>query len=157
MKEPTLKEIEKRMDKLVQVVGRCKGAYMKNGEIVVRCVTCGKECPCFGKGCIQGGHFIPRGCRCTRWVLGNVYPQCDRCNGFLAGNYIMYSRYMQKEHPDDYEGLMHLFEHHKQGIAPRLMPLEKKAMYNSLLLKGRKLEEKSGEKLFPKTWECVTV
>lgn len=155
MKNPTIKEIEKRLDVLVQTVCRCKGAELKDGVVVTRCVTCGKYYPCFGKDCIQGGHFIPRGCRCTRWLYDNVFPQCSRCNGFLGGNYIMYSRWMQQNKPDAYEGLMNLFEKHKRGEAPRLTLLEKQALYNSWLLKGRKLEEKIGEKLFPKSWDYV--
>ena len=155
MKSPTSKEIEKRLDVLVQTVCRCKGAELKNGEIVTHCVTCGKVCPCFGKNCIQGGHFIPRGCRCTRWVEGNVYPQCNRCNGFLGGNYIIYSRYMQKHHPKDYEALISLFEKHRLGTAPKLTLLEKQALYNSWLKRGRRLEEKSYEKLFPKSWDYI--
>lgn len=156
-KEPTIKEMEKRMDVLAQTVCRCKDARLKNGVIVSKCVTCGKVLPCFGKGCMQGGHFIPRGCRITRWEFNNIYPQCDRCNGFLGGNYIMYSRYMQKEHPEDYEGLMLLFEKHKQGKAPKLSVVERRALYNSWLHKGRLLEKKVGEKLFPKTWAYVSM
>lgn len=157
MKSPTLKEQEKRMDALCQTVCRCKGAELRDGVIMSRCVTCGKWCPCFGKGSIQGGHFIPRGCRITRWEFNNVYPQCDRCNGFLGGNYIMYSRFMQKKHPEDYEGLMTLFEQHKLGKAPKLSVVERRALYNSWLYKGRKLEEKVGEKLFPKSWDYVNM
>lgn len=67
----------------------------------------------------------------------------------------MYSRWMQQNKPDAYEGLMNLFEKHKRGEAPRLTLLEKQALYNSWLLKGRKLEEKIGEKLFPKSWDYV--
>ena len=155
MKTPTVKDIDKRLDVLVQTVCRCKGAELLNGVIVARCVTCGKKYPCFGKDCIQGGHFIPRGCRCTRWLYENVYPQCSRCNGFLGGNYIMYSRYMQKKHPDDYEKLITMFEKHKLGRAPKLTAIEKRALYNSWLAKGRKLEEKSYEKLFPKSWDYI--
>lgn len=157
MKNPTSKDLDKRLDVLVQTVCRCKGAFLKDGEIVNKCVTCGRVCPCFGKGCMQGGHFIPRGCRCTRWIDENVHPQCDRCNGFLAGNYIMYSRYMQKKYPKEYEQLLALFDKHKLGAAPKLTALEKQALYNSWLMKGRKLEEKVGEKLFPKTWKYVTI
>lgn len=157
MKSLTVKEIDKRLDALVQTVCRCKGAELKDGVIVTHCVTCGKLCPCFGKNCIQGGHFIPRGCRCTRWLYENVYPQCNRCNGFLAGNYIMYSRYMQKKHPKDYEKLITMFEKHKLGSAPKLSVIEKQALYNSWLLKGRKLEEKTSLKLFPKSWDYVNI
>ncbi len=157
MKTLTIKEIDKRLDTLVQTVCRCKGAYLKDGVIVNKCVTCGRVCPCFGKGCMQGGHFIPRGCRITRWEFVNVNPQCDRCNGFLNGNYIMYSRYMQKKFPKEYEELLLLFDQHKLGEAPKYSVVEKRALYNSWLHKGRLLEKKIGEKLFPKTWDYITM
>lgn len=157
MKEPTIKELEKRMDVLCQTVCRCKGARKIGEDYLTNCVTCGKACPCFGKDCIQGGHFIPRGCRVTRWEYGNVYPQCNRCNGFLAGNYIEYSLYMSTQHPEDYKGLINLYELHKKGQAPHRSLLERKTMYNSWLHKGRELEKKTGKKLFPKSWDYVIV
>ena len=49
----------------------------------VRCMSCGavmhwKEA--------QGGHYIPRANRATEMEHDNVWPQCQRCNGFLHGN-----------------------------------------------------------------------
>ena len=157
MKEPTIKVLEKRLDTLCQTVQRCEGAKSANGIWYSECVTCGKACPCFGKNCMQGGHFIPRGCRITRWTQENVHPQCNRCNGFLNGNYIMYSRWMHTHYPDEYESLIDLFEAHKRGTAPKLTVLEKKALYNSWLKKGRELEEKTGQPIFPKSWDYVKI
>lgn len=146
------REIEKRLDKLVQTVQRCEGAD-ENWTAI--CVTCGRRVNCFGKNCMQGGHFIPRGCKITRWVGENVHPQCTRCNGFLNGNYIMYSRWMQVHYPEDYLHLLSLFEQHKKGTAPHLTTIERIATYNSWLKKGRELEERSGMQLFPKSWDYV--
>ena len=156
-KTPTIKEIEKRMDVLTQTVCRCKGAKLMDGVIVSRCVTCGKWFPCFGPKALNGGHFIPRGCRITRWEFANVYPQCRHDNCFKDGAYIEYSRYMMKNHPEDYEKLITLFEQHKKGIAPKLSVVEKQALYNYWLKKGRELEEKTSLKLFPKSWDYVNI
>lgn len=157
MKEPTVKQLEKRMDALAQTVQRCEGMKKVNGVWCSKCVTCGKVCPCFGKNCMQGGHFVPRGCRITRWTPENIHPQDNRCNGFLNGNYIMYSRWMQLHYPVEYEALIDLFEAHKRGTAPKATVLEKKALYNSWLKKGRELEERTGQGIFPKSWDYVKI
>lgn len=155
-KTPTIKEIEKRLDTLVQTVQRAEGCKLIDGEWKSKCVTCGRVLPIAGKSCMQGGHFIPRGCKSTRWIAANVHPQCARCNGFLNGNYIMYSRYIMRK-PAEYEGLMNLFDEHKKGIAPKLTVIEKYALYNYWLKKGRELEEKTSLKLFPKSWDYVNI
>lgn len=154
-KKPTSKDLDKRLDKLVQTVQRAEGCFVKDGEWVAVCRTCGKVAPIVGKDSIQGGHYIPRGCRCTRWLQQNVHPQCQRCNGFLNGNYLMYARWMQKHLPEENEKLLDLFEKHKKGMAPVITITQKQALYNSWLLRGRKLEEATGLQLFPKTWDYV--
>ena len=155
MRKPTTNQLSTRLDTLVQTICRCKGAVKKEGVWQSQCVTCGKWCPCFGPKSIQGGHYIPRGCRITRWLEQNVYPQCNRCNGFLNGNYLMYSYWMNNNHKEDAERLMNLFKKHKQGNAPTISVVEKQALYNKWLKKGRELEGKTGENLFPKTWDYV--
>lgn len=154
---PTIKELEKRMDTLCQTVQRCEGMFLLNGVWCSRCVTCGAISPCFGKNCIQGGHYVPRGCRITRWEAANVHPQCTRCNGFLNGNYLFYSQWMRKHHDEEAQQLMDLFAKHRKGVAPKLTVLEKRALYNSWLKKGRELEELTGMKLFPKKWDYAKI
>ena len=110
-KTPTIKELEKRLDALTQTVQRCEGMRQVNGVWVSTCVTCGRVLPCFGKNCMQGAHAIPRGCRITRWLPEVVHPGCPRCNGFLNGNYLEYSRYMIRRYGlDKWEQLMDLFD-----------------------------------------------
>lgn len=93
----------------------------------------------------------------TNFIGNDFYNHnCARCNGFLNGNYIMYSRYIMRK-PAEYEGLMNLFDEHKKGIAPKLTVLEKYALYNYWLKKGRELEEKTSLKLFPKSWDYVNI
>lgn len=93
----------------------------------------------------------------TTNFIGNGFynHNCQRCNGFLNGNYLMYARWMQKHYPEENERLLDLFEKHKKGEAPKLTVIEKRALYNSWLLKGRKLEEMTGLQLFPKSWDYV--
>lgn len=95
----------------------------------------------------------------TTNFIGNGFynHNCQRCNGFLNGNYLMYARWMQKHYPEENERLLDLFEKHKRGEAPKLTVVEKRALYNSWLLKGRKLEEMTGLQLFPKSWTYVEV
>lgn len=157
-KTPTIKETEKRLDVLTQTVQRCEGMRQVNGVWVSTCVTCGRVLPCFGKNCMQGAHAIPRGCRITRWLPEVVHPGCPRCNGFLNGNYLEYSRYMIRRYGlDKWEQLMDLFDQHKKGTAPKLTVIEKYALYNYWLKKGRELEEKTSLKLFPKSWDYVNI
>lgn len=158
LKKKTLpdKELRPRLDKLAQTVSRCKGAVKKGDTWYSQCVTCGKWFPCFGKFAINGGHFIPRGCLITRWDESNIFPQCQHDNGFKNGAYIEYSRFMQKNYPEEYEGLIALYEAHKKGAAPKLTAIEKRALYNSWLKKGRDLEKMTGLKLFPKSWDYIT-
>lgn len=95
----------------------------------------------------------------TTNFIGNGFynHNCQRCNGFLNGNYLMYARWMQKHLPEENERLLDLFEKHKRGEAPKLTVIEKRALYNSWLLKGRKLEETTGLQLFPKSWTYIEV
>ena len=88
---------------------------------------------------------------------GLAHHNCPRCNGFLNGNYLFYARWMRKHHEEEEEQLMDLFDQHKKGTAPKLSVIEKQALYNSWLLKGRKLEEKTSLKLFPKSWDYVNI
>lgn len=157
MKTPTVKELEKRMDTLAQTVCRCKGAFLKDGEVVNKCITCGKVCPCFGPNSLDGGHFIPRGCRTTRWEIANIWPQCTFCNRFKNGAYIEYSAFMMRKCPQEYKGLLNSYENHKRGNPIKLSAIEKRALYNSWLSRGRKLEKKVDIKLFPKSWDYVNM
>lgn len=154
-KSLTIKQMEARLDTLVQTVQRAEGCFVKDGKWVSVCRTCGRVLPIAGPNCMQGAHYVPRGCRITRWEASNVHPGCPRCNGFLNGNYLMYARWMQKHFPEENERLLDLFEKHKRGCAPKLTVIEKRALYNSWLLKGRKLEEMTGLQLFPKSWDYV--
>jgi hypothetical protein len=64
---------------------------------------------------------------------------------------------MIKHHHDAYEGLMVSYENHKRGNPIKLSAIEKRALYNSWLQKGRSLEQKSGLKLFPKNWDYAKI
>ena len=44
----------------------------------------------------QNMHFITRGCYLYRYDEINCHAWCMRCNVFLNGNYIVYTRRMQK-------------------------------------------------------------
>lgn len=74
--KPTVKELGKRLDRLVQTVQRAEGLYKRGNKWYSKCITCGVEAPIAGKNAMNGGHYIPRGCLITRWDRYNVHPQC---------------------------------------------------------------------------------
>lgn len=94
----------------------------------------------------------------TTNFMGNDFynHNCPRCNGFLDGNYLEYARYMIHRYGlEDWEHLMDLYGQHKKGTAPKMSVIEKRALYNSWLKKGRDLEKKVGHTIFPKSWDYV--
>lgn len=46
----------------------------------------------------QNMHFITRGCWLYRFDEDNCHAWCKRCNVMLHGNYIIYTRWMQKRY-----------------------------------------------------------
>ena len=149
-KKLTRKELIHRTDRLRQVYARYDGAKKGGKEWYNRCVTCGKL---LNVKKLQGGHFIPRGCYPLRWDERNVNSQCSRCNGFLNGAYISYSRWFIDKYGEDmFRHYTNIFELHKRGQTKPLTTAEIREEYNKWLGKGRELEKKVGP-LFPKTWE----
>lgn len=149
------KDITSRLDRLVQTCARYRGAKKKQGVWVNKCVTCGKTVEVGKK--LHGGHFIPRGCYPTRWRDVNVWPQCAGCNTYKDGAYIEYSDYMLKNYPEDYNELLEIYKQHKIGKAPVFRILDLRAMHDVWLFRGRQLEEKLGESLFPKSWKYLEI
>lgn len=79
---------------------RCLASFQKlrklqetNDAGYVSCISCGIR---MDLSVAQGGHYIPRGNRATEIEHDNVWPQCQRCNGFLNGNLILYRRNLVK-------------------------------------------------------------
>lgn len=75
---------------------RCLASFQKlrkleeaNDEGYLTCISCGVR---MDLSVAQGGHYIPRANRATETEHDNVWPQCQRCNGFLYGNLISYRR-----------------------------------------------------------------
>jgi hypothetical protein len=75
---------------LVRRLDAIYSQYIRLSEPNV-CVTCGEQKHWKE---LQNGHFYSRGRYATRWEDLNCHPQCARCNVFLKGNYINYTRYM---------------------------------------------------------------
>ncbi len=65
-----------------------------------KCVTCPREYPRLGVGCIQAGHFIPGRLNSVLFSELGVHGQCLGCNGNppmgKGGNRIEYWLYMEK-------------------------------------------------------------
>lgn len=78
-KKPTLRLLEKKLDKIFSIAIRRRHA---DAGGTVRCCTCPalmhwKESDC--------GHWIKRQHRAVRWDERNVDTQCTRCNHFMGG------------------------------------------------------------------------
>lgn len=78
-----VKELDSVFSKYIRIVKSIDG--------VGKCITCGETDSWVY---LQCGHFFTRGRYATRWDLDNCHIQCLRCNVFLNGNYINYTRYM---------------------------------------------------------------
>ena len=151
MKKLDRKTLRNRLDRLAQTYARYKGATKVDGHWFNTCITCGQFLPVEK---LQGGHFIPRGCIATRWEEIDISAQCCRCNGFLDGNYIAYSKYMIDTYGiDTFNQLVETRKKFNRGEIRPFTIVEMRAMYNKWLIKGRELEERTGQNLFPKTWK----
>ena len=84
-----LNKLMKKTDTAFQLRRRLESA---NKQGVVRCVTC-NAFGFYNRG-FNGGHFIPRQHKGTRYAAINVNPQCVRCNKHLGGNYAKYEDWL---------------------------------------------------------------
>ena len=80
---------------------RCLTSFQKlrrmeeaNDEGYVQCISCGKI---FSWKEVHGGHYIPRTVRTTELDPDNVWPQCNKCNTYLAGNIFGYRQNLLKK------------------------------------------------------------
>ena len=62
-----------------------------------KCTTCG-DVKLISE--LQAGHFMHGKNKSTYFDERNVHPQCPRCNNWLSGNLIKYTRFMQDEYGD---------------------------------------------------------
>lgn len=60
----------------------------------LKCFTCSKTYPAFGKGCAQAGHFIPGRHASVFFDERNCHGQCYNCNINLKGNWVAYRKHM---------------------------------------------------------------
>lgn len=74
-------------DKALSSFQKLRRMEEANVDGYVECISCGKVMHWKEA---QGGHYIPRANRATEMEHDNVWPQCQRCNGFLNGNPIQY-------------------------------------------------------------------
>ena len=77
---PDLKKLQKKADKLFQLGRRLEESDTHG---YCECITCGKV---DHHKRMDAGHFISRSYLATRYERNNVWPQCKRCNMYLAGD-----------------------------------------------------------------------
>lgn len=86
-----LNDLQRKTDKEFQLRRRLECA---TDEGVVKCASCG----IYGHyKNFDGGHFIQRGHKGTRYMSANVWPQCKKCNHHLGGNYADYRERLVKK------------------------------------------------------------
>lgn len=147
----TRKDLIHRLDRLRQTCARYEGAKKKKGTWYNTCVTCGSVLPVSK---LQGGHFCSRTCYPLRWDERNVHPQCARCNLYKSGAYIEYSQWFIKEYGQDtFDTYVNTYKQWQRGELPAYKMDELRELYDKWLKKGRELEKKVDEKIFPASWE----
>ena len=87
-KRKTLAKLVNDCAEILQRIVRIKAS--KNGY--ANCVTCGVNKPWQE---LQGGHFISRVKTAHKLLEENIHPQCGKCNGYLRGNMVAYTLYME--------------------------------------------------------------
>lgn len=98
-KRDTLSKHKKLAWKNFSLYIRTRDALRTTGDIAnCLCVTCGKEYPRTGVGCIQAGHFIPGRTNAVLFSEEAVHGQCYQCNVHKYGNPAKYLAFMQKEY-----------------------------------------------------------
>lgn len=92
MKEITRSKLVKKLDLAFSTYIRLRDCDQKWNII---CPLCWAKIP-FKKA--QNMHFITRACWMYRYDEMNCHAWCMRCNVMLHGNYIIYTRWMQKKY-----------------------------------------------------------
>ena len=87
-KRKTTAKLVNECAEILQRIVRIKAS--KNGY--ANCVTCGVNKPWQE---LQGGHFISRVKTAHKLLEENIHPQCGKCNGYLRGNMVAYTLYME--------------------------------------------------------------
>ena len=87
-KRKTIAKLVNECAEILQRIVRIKAS--KNGY--ANCVTCGVNKPWQE---LQGGHFISRVKTAHKLLEENIHPQCGKCNGYLRGNMVAYTLYME--------------------------------------------------------------
>lgn len=84
---PLVKKADKVFSEYIR--NRDSSTYVQNEEGLSipagYCITCSKLVPTKGVGTGHNGHFIPRGCKLTRFDEQNCALQCGFCNTFRQG------------------------------------------------------------------------
>ena len=135
------KVLVQRLDRLTSVLVRM---------LEDRCATCGKKLLWKQR---QAGHFVPRVVQKTRWDLGNVHVQCNKCNVELGGNIENYREFIASKLGEQtlsmYDFIYDAYKHGKLKAVTRNEMLEK---YDEFLAAVRQLEKTPGE-LIPEDWQ----
>ena len=144
----TRSKLIKEIDKLVSMRVRYGSATRDNeGTFWCRCVSCDRKLPLKMIDC---GHFVSRSCLPLRFDMGNVNPECQRCNRFSPDHIAGYSYWIVKNKGDkELTRLIKTKEKWKNGKVKPFTMQELKKIYNDNLKEVRKIEKKWNIKLIP--------
>lgn len=146
-KKLTLPVMTKRLDELLKVVRY----YGSADGVTNKCATCHNT---FVIKELQCGHFIKRGNKFLKYNSVNLMPQCRRCNHFLDGAQDKAAYYILERYSlDTFRWLVETDWKWLRGEieSPKKDSIERS--YNYWLSENRRIEEKWGIKLIPKSWE----
>lgn len=77
---------------------RLRDALLTTGQDdTLKCCSCGKTYPAFGRPCAQAGHLIEGRYHILLFDERAVNGQCYNCNITLKGNWVAYEKFMLKK------------------------------------------------------------
>ena len=91
-KKPTVSKLKKKLDAVFSKYIRLRRSFIKDGERVCTCVTCGNT-NIVKK--MQNGHFMSRKYTSTRFNEENCNVQCIACNRFDQGRQYEHHLYIE--------------------------------------------------------------
>lgn len=101
-KKPTLSQAKKKAWNAFSLYIRTRDALKTTGGIDnCLCVTCGREYPRTGVGCIQAGHFVASRANSILFDERNCHGQCYGCNVGRGGAHVEYFVWMENTYGRD--------------------------------------------------------
>ena len=97
IKKPNLTKAKARAWGAFSIYIRLRDALRYSGDPrICQCISCGKEYPSFGLGCLQAGHYVPGRGSGILFDDRGCFSQCYNCNVRLKGNHVRFRLALEK-------------------------------------------------------------